>query len=162
MKTHPILKFTLSSSPINIKTMKRAIVIFISLLTFFSCKKEKDDSKSCTTDVASISGSYKITSMLYKESPSGTETEVFAFFTEPCERDNILTLKTDGTYHNEDAGTKCDPPADEDGTWTLSGTTISVDGDPATIESFDCKKLIVLYSDYATTGDQVKLILTRQ
>ena len=57
--------------------MKKAILVLLFLQFFFSCKKDKNDSESCTTSTTSIAGSYKITSMLYKESASATEIEVF-------------------------------------------------------------------------------------
>ena len=57
----------------------------------------------------------------------------------------------------------CTPPANDDGTWLLTGPTILViDGDPVTIESFDCKKLIFVNTDTQVSGDLLKLTLTWQ
>lgn len=55
------------------------------------------------------------------------------------------------------------PPGNDDGTWSLTGTTVMViDGDPVNLESFDCNKLIIVNTDTQVSGDRLKLTLTRQ
>ena len=144
--------------------MKKLAVLLILSLIIFSCKKDKDkDEKKCTTDVASISGSYKFTAYTYKATPSSPEEDYFPIiFSEVCERDDILTLNSNGNYTLTDAGVVCSPSGDDSGTWSLSGNTINVDGDPATVESFDCKTLVIVNTDINVTGDKLKITLTRQ
>jgi len=141
--------------------MKKTMLSILTLIILFSCKDKKDD-KVCTTSVESISGSYKITSMSYKENVSAVATEVFSTWVEECDRDNVLTFNTNGSYHTADAGTTCSPSSDDDGTWSLSGNTMVTDGDPAIIESYDCKTLVLSQTDIEIPGDKLKLTLTKQ
>jgi len=141
--------------------MKKFSLLLLPAL-FFACKKE-DHKNTCTTDVSSISGSYKITAYAYKASASSPEQDYYnIIFTEACEKDDILTFNSNGNWTLKDAGVVCSPSGDDSGTWSLSGNTLSVDGDPATIESFDCKSLVVSNSDVLITGDKLKITLTRQ
>ena len=143
--------------------MKKFIVFPLVLMVIFSCKKNTNNNPSCTTDAASISGSYKITAYTYKESPSLPETDYYTIlFPDACERDDILTFNKNGTYQKTDAGIVCSPPENDNGTWVLSGNTVSINGDPETIESFDCKTLVVAFTDFLTPGDKLKITLVRQ
>jgi len=112
--------------------------------------------------MASVAGGYKITAYTYKASPSAPEQDYFSVFTDPCERDDIITLNVNGNYTYTDAGVTCSPPGDATGTWSISGTTMNLDGDLSTVESFDCKNLVLSNSDVLTTGDKMKVTLTRQ
>lgn len=144
--------------------MKKLIVLLLLLMVIFSCKKNKDKNPSCSTDAASISGSYKITAYTYKASTSSPEIDYYStIFPDACDRDNVLTFNANGTYQLIDAGVACSPPGNDNGTWALAGTTtMQIDGDAVTIESFDCKKLIFVNADTQTTGDQLKITLTKQ
>ena len=142
--------------------MKKAILVISSaMLIFSSCKKS--DSASCNTDVASISGSYKITGAKYKSSSSSPEIDYLSLlFSDDCERDNVTTLKSDGTYITVDAGLVCSPSSGSSGTWSLSGNTITIDSDASTVESFNCTNLVVSNTDINTSGDKLTLTLTKQ
>ena len=145
--------------------MKKLIVLTLVFLAFYSCKKDKnsDTGTSCHTDIASISGSYKITAYTYKETPSSPEEDYYdIIFPEACERDNVLALNANGTYQLSDAGIACSPVINDNGTWTLSGNTFTKDGDATTIESFDCKTLVLVNNDLQTPGDKLKITLVRQ
>ena len=141
--------------------MKKTSFIVLSAFLFFSCNQPKKD---CTVTTASISGSYKITAATYKANAGAAETDYFnLLFPDACERDNVYTFNAAGTYQIADVGMICTPPANDDGTWLLTGPTILViDGDPVTIESFDCNKLILVNTDTQTAGDRLKLTLIRQ
>jgi len=142
--------------------MKKLSVLLILSLVIFSCKKDKDE-KECTTDAASIAGSYKFTAYTYKASPSSPDEDWFnTIFTEDCEKDDILTFNSGGTYTITDAGLVCTPSGDDNGTWSLSGNSMTIDGDPTAIESFNCKTLVLSNSDIMVTGDKLKITLTRQ
>jgi len=142
--------------------MKKATFIVLSAIVLFSCTGDKDELQPCTISTAAISGAYKIISMLYKENASAPETEVFPIWFEACQRDDVLTFDTNGTYQDADAGIKCSPPDDDNGTWTLSGNTMTIDSDPTTLESFDCKTLVLVNMDTQVAGDRLKITLTKQ
>jgi len=142
--------------------MTKMIFIVLSAFVLFSCSKDKDEDSSCATNTASISGPYKITAMTYKESPSSAEMDYLnIILDEACRRDDIYTFNTNDTYQIADAGSVCSPAGDENGTWSLSGNTMTIDGDPATIGSFDCKTLVLVNTDTQVPGDQLKITMTR-
>lgn len=140
------------------------IILFAIISTVCtSCKKEKDKTPACTQDVASIAGSYKFTAYTYKQTPTSAEEDWLPLiFPDACERDDVLSFSTSGNYAVTDAGLVCSPAGGGSGTWSLSGNTVNIDGDLATIESFDCKTLVLVNSDVNVTGDKLKITLTRQ
>jgi lipocalin-like protein len=128
-----------------------------------SCKKDKDKTPACTTDVASISGPYQFTAYTYKETPTSAEQDWLPLvFPDACERDDVLSFSSNGNYTITDAGAVCSPAGGDSGTWSLSGNTMNIDGDLTTIESFDCKTLVIVNSDVNVTGDKLKITLTKQ
>jgi Lipocalin-like domain len=138
--------------------MKR-ILFFVSLaaLTLISCKKDKD----CETSTDSLSGNYRQTAIKYKQTPSSTEQDFFSTL-DACEKDDILSLASNGTYNYQDAGTTCFPNGSYSGTWSYSGSTITVDGDAATIQSFDCSTLVIYITDAIVPGDRITTTLVKQ
>ncbi len=142
--------------------MKKIFLIAITALFVIACKKEKNDS-SCTADAASIAGAYKITAVTYKANASAAEQDYFnILFPDPCEQDDVYTFQVNGTYQIRDAGTVCSPSGDDNGTWSVSGNTMVIDGDATAIENFNCKTLVIMNTDTDITGDQLKLTLTKQ
>lgn len=142
--------------------MKKILPLLIFLPLAFSCKKEKSNS-GCTISMQSIAGSYRITAVGYKASSSSTEIDYYdQFFSDPCERDDILTFSTNGTWVQQDAGIVCSPSNDDNGNWSVSGQVMNVDGDDVDIKSFDCKKLVLVNILSPSTGEQFTLTLTRQ
>jgi hypothetical protein len=141
--------------------MKKLSALLLLSALFFSCKKDKDP--GCATDVSHISGSYKFTAYTYKQTPTSPEEDYFnILFPNACERDDILTLNATGNWTKTDAGSVCSPSGSDSGAWSLSGTSINVDGDISTIESFDCKTLILVNNDVMVNGDKLKITLTKQ
>ena len=141
--------------------MKKIFSIVLIAVLFATACDKKDN--PCMTSVASLSGTYKITAVTYKTSPSSAEIDYFnILFPDACERDDLYTFQTNGTYQIKDAGTICSPSGDDNGTWSFSGSTIVIDGDPTTLENFDCKTLVIANNDTQTPGDKLKLTLTRQ
>jgi hypothetical protein len=139
--------------------MKKFLLVSLVAGMGLSCKKNN----SCTTSAGSLSGPYRITAYTYKSSPSAAEVDYYnVIFSDPCERDDIYTFNSNGTYHITDAGIVCSPPTTDDGTWALSGSTITIDGDPATIQSFDCHTLVLVNNDTQAAGDQLKITLVKQ
>jgi hypothetical protein len=142
--------------------MKKTTLIIMSAVLLFSCKKDSDEPQACTANTTSILGSYKITSMLYRANASATETDVFTIWFDECKRDNVLTFLTNGVYQEEDSGIECSPAGDENGTWALSGNTMTIDGDLTSLESFDCKTLVLVNNDTQTAGDRLQITLRKQ
>ena len=84
-------------------------------------------------------------------------------FSDGCERDDVYTFQTNGTYQLKDAGVVCSPNGDDNGTWSfVSPNSMTIDGDPDIIEYFDCKTLVIVNMDIQTSGDRLKLTLTKQ
>lgn len=138
--------------------MKKLIVLTSVLIVIFSCKKEKEPPSSCTINAASISGSYKITAYTYKANAGSPEIDYYPIlFPDGCDRDNVFTINSNGTYLITDAGLVCSPEGGENGPWTLVGNTIDMDGLVFTIESFDCKKMVLAYTNFMAAGDMLKI-----
>ena len=111
--------------------MKKFIFYFFLVTMVASCKKDK----VCNLDLAGVSGTYKITAIRYKATPASAEVEYFnILFTDPCDRDDLYTFNANGTYLFADAGVICAPPNSDSGVWTLSGNTMSIDGDPGNVD----------------------------
>jgi hypothetical protein len=139
--------------------MKKLSLLLLLSVLIFSCKKNKD--KNCATDMASVAGTYKLTAYSYKATATDPEQDYYALL-DPCEKDDIITLNQNGNYTYTDAGTVCSTPGDNTGTWSVSGNSINLDGSVGTVESYDCKTLVLLIPDFVTTGDQAKLTFARQ
>ena len=109
-----------------------------------------------------ISGTYRITAIGYKANASAAEQDYYNFFfTDACEKDNQVVLNANGTASFVDAGVKCAPAGDFTSTWSVNGSTITIDGDAANIQSFNCSTLVVTGTGVFTANDQLKLTYTR-
>ena len=142
----------------NLIIMKKIFfVLFVSVL--FSCKKDK----KCNQDMGGIAGTYGVTAIGYKVNASAAEQDWLddPNQTEVCAKDDQMELNANGTARFVDAGVKCNPAGDYSSTWSVSGSTITVDGDPATIQSFNCSTLVVTATNIITAGDQIKVTNTR-
>jgi len=140
--------------------MKKTTTLLLVSVLFFACTKPEKD---CTTSVDSISGAYKITAYTYKQTSTSPEEDYYPIlFPDACERDDELTFSTNGTYQKTDAGLACTPPENDNGTWSLSANTITIDGDPGPIESFDCKTLVISSTDFFVVGDKLKITLVKK
>jgi hypothetical protein len=136
--------------------MKKIFLIAtVALLGLSSCDKDDDD---CEQNMAGVSGTYKLTAMKYRPSGSTNEIDLYAFL-EACEKDDLTVLNANGTYAYQDAGTVCDPNGSFNGTWTMSGSSITVDGESGTIQSFDCDNIVFYTED---SGDRITFTYVRQ
>ena len=143
--------------------MKQLCLVSLVALILLSCKKDNDKEPPCGMNVNSISGKYKFIAYTYKASPSSNEVDYFStLFTDACERDNEITFHNNGNWILNDAGTQCAPPISDNGTWSVSGNSMNVDGDPSLIASFDCKELVLITTDIEIVGYQLKIKLLRQ
>ena len=122
--------------------MKKSLLAFSAIaLLFTACKKDKDEPAPVTPTVQNLAGSYKLVDVKVK-SGSAAEASIYDQLWEPCQKDDIYTLKADMTYQIQDAGTACDPAGNYSDTWALTNnTTIVVDSETLTIRKFDGKNL---------------------
>jgi len=142
--------------------MKRALLIMASSAVLFACKKEKADTPGCAITVENLSGGYRLTALQYKLSQNAAPADFLAYM-DDCEKDDIINLKKDGTYKEDDAGTVCDPVKTAEGTWQLHGNTLTSDGTlNGTIASYDCKTLVYYIDNAITPGDRLTYTLEKQ
>jgi len=140
--------------------MKKTSIFLLSVVLLLSCGKNPVE---CNPTVSNVSGAYKITAYTYKETPTSPEIDYYAIlFPDACERDDELLFSANGTYQKTDAGIVCSPPESDNGTWALTGNTITIDGGINTVESFDCKTLVVLITDFQVAGDKLKITLVKK
>lgn len=144
--------------------MKKIIFLTLHTVLFFTACKKPNATPSCSTDAASIAGAYKITAVTYKATATSAEMDYFnTLFPNACERDDVYTFQTNGSYQIKDAGTVCSPLGDDNGTWSfVSANSLIIDGDAIGLESFDCKTLVLVNMDTQVSGDRLKLTLARQ
>jgi len=143
--------------------MKKSLIFSFGLFFLLSCKKKDAPAPTCNRDVAGISGTYKITAIRYKATPTATEVDYYAFLLpNPCDKDDLYAFNSNGTYVINDAGIICVPSNSYNSTWSLSGNIITIDGDPGNIDNFSCSTLTVSASDALVTGDKLIVVFTRQ
>src|SRR5258705_6076653 len=141
--------------------MKKLIFFSLIICSGLSCKKSTD--KTCNLDTASVAGSYKVTAVRYKATATSSETDYYSqFFPDACERDDIITLNANGSATFTDAGIKCSHPGDDVSTSSPSGNTITIDGGPAHVDSFNCNSITISEADVFAAGDKLIIVLTRQ
>lgn len=141
--------------------MKLFIALSCMFLFLTSCDKDDEDSNTCSTTKENIAGNYKVTGNTYKQTPTSQEENLMDD-AEPCDLDDVITLNSNNTYQVADLGVVCTPANDETGSWSVSGSTLTIDGEPATIKSFNCKTLVAVTTDVFVAGDQITLTLTKQ
>jgi len=125
--------------------MKKVFLAFSALtLVLVSCKKDDKD-EAVTPTKENLTGSYKMTAATISQ--SGSTVDAYNQLMEACDRDDIYKLNADNSYVVQDAGTVCSPSNDDTGTWSLSGTTINMDGEVGTIKSWNGKTLVVEGTD---------------
>lgn len=133
--------------------MKKTVLFFcfatLLATSFLSCKKSSDDDDECEISVASIAGKYKLISSKYVN--GSTETDAINDLYDPCELDDTNELKADKTFVYTDAGTVCSPSGSTSGTWDISGMTLILNSGFSVIESFNCKDLVVTFTDGGQT-----------
>ena len=139
--------------------MKKVILpLFILSSILLSCQKEPQ--KSCELNATNLVGSYKITANAYKKNTATPFVDVYPNYA-ACEKDDIIVFNANNTITFSDAGTKCTPPGDSTGIWSLSGSTININDRSYTISSFDCTSMSGSFSG-STPGELTTVTLTRQ
>jgi hypothetical protein len=138
------------------------IILLIGSTSFVSSCKKKDKVNTCTLNEANFTGSYKVESVKYKASPTSPETDGTSLFFDPCELDDVTTFNTNHTYTYADAGTACIPNGDDNGTWSLSGGSLTVDVTPTVVESFSCSNFSLSQTDINISGDKITITFKKQ
>ena len=138
------------------------IILFIGINLFLSSCKKKDNENACTLNELNLTGSYKVESVRYKATPTSPETDGSSLFFDGCALDDITTFNADHTYTYTDAGTMCTPAGDDNGTWSLSGSTLTIDGLPAIVENFSCSNFSLSQSDINAAGDKITITWKKQ
>jgi hypothetical protein len=139
--------------------MKKLLTV-LCVVFFFACDKD-DDPPPCTTTAASIAGPYKIVAITYQESPASDVEDIFSTY-DACEKDDVITFKTDNTYNFADKGELCSPPGNENGTWSYVGSAMTLNGGPITLDSFNCKTMVLSRTDLDVDGDEYVITFQRQ
>lgn len=128
---------------------------------FISCKKERDEN-ACALTTNNLSGTYLVTSLKYKPTSTSPEQD-YLLLMPACSKDNLLQLKSDGTYRYIDQGIVCTPEDSGNGTWNVTGNQLESDGSlNGTIASYDCKVLVYYLEDTFTDGDRLTFTITKQ
>ncbi|HMU24221.1 MAG TPA: lipocalin family protein [Ferruginibacter sp.] len=144
--------------------MKKLILaLSAGIFLFAGSGCSKDDKNNCAVTVANIAGTYKIQKVMYKLNASTAEVDYTSTVFEACDLDDLLILNSNGVYQYQPAGVECTPPNSGDtDTWSLSGNTITIEGEAGTVSSFDCSSLVVVFSDYDVAGDKATFTLKKQ
>jgi Lipocalin-like domain len=132
---------------------------FALLLGVFACKKSNSNtSPSNARTVANFSGQYTLTGL--KGSIFGVTEDLYDSLP-ACEQDNVIQLNANLTAQFIDSGTKCNPPSDSTGVWSLSSNTdtIYVANSANFINSWDGTTL-VLTGFQDVSGFQVSVTTT--
>jgi len=121
------------------------ILSLIALVTFSGC--QKDDPPPPPTKTELISRNWKATAMTAVfPAPIGTVDALAQL--QPCERDNIIKVKADGTYTVDEGATKCnptDPQIVETGNWVFASneTKLTIMGETWDIVSLSATTLVL-------------------
>lgn len=121
--------------------MKKAFfgLLSLTLLVGTACKKSKDAPAYTKENVA---GSYTLLKVTFKSSMGGGEQDITSAYIDDCVKDDIITLKADGSYESKDAGEPC--LGDYTGTWDIpDATKFKRDQDIFTLHSWDGSTLAV-------------------
>ncbi len=144
-----------------LRKRQHLLVIAMLLSTVTACKKQTEET-TCTISQTSLSGTYKLTALKYKMTPTATEQD-YMQFRETCEKDDEIELKADGSYTYKDQGTTCAPNGTDNGNWSLNGNTLTSDGMiSGTISNFDCHTLVYYVSGVYTPGDKMIFTMVKQ
>lgn len=140
------------------KILLSALVLSIA---FTSCKK--DDVKVCDLNATNLVGSYKTTAITYKADAATPAVDIFndPLFYDACEKDDLLIFNANNTITFSDAGVVCTPAGNDTGVWTLAGSTVTIDGELATITSFSCSGMTATIAG-TTAGELTTITLVKQ
>ncbi|TCZ68576.1 lipocalin family protein [Flaviaesturariibacter aridisoli] len=112
------------------------------VLALFSCKKKKDEEVINTTTPSKeqLVGTYRKTAEMTngQDTWNGTTGGYDA-----CELDDTYALNADNSLVVTDAGIVCTPSGGGTGTWSVAGSTLTLEGIPFAIVGFNGSSLTV-------------------
>lgn len=140
-----------------------ALLSCVTIFTFSSCKKDKDDNLAVTTE--NLIGSYKLADV--KQSINGSPDVSTMSTLDDCDKDNVLQLKANNELVVIDQGLKCD--GDETSTWKLEnqklviGLNYFVSPDNYDVVTFTKSQLVIVAThNGGELKSKVTITLTRQ
>ena len=138
--------------------------LMLTICAVASCSKDDDNNNpsNCSLSETNLAGSYRLTSVTYKASSTSSEVNYIDETFEPCQKDDVITLKSDHTYNHGDEGTACSPADNYSATWSLSGNSLVVDGAASPLEDFNCHSFSIIQNDTEVPGDKLTLVYTKQ
>ncbi len=146
----------------NSKFIKGAMTALAISAVLFSCKKDKPAAPDCSLSLNGLAGSYILTKLDYQRTPAAP-VQNYLDFMDDCEKDDVVTLRNNGTYTYADAGTVCTPNGSNNGTWSVAGNVISSDGAiNGTVSSYDCKTLVFYTTGVNLPGDKYTFTMVKQ
>jgi len=119
--------------------MKKLLILSTAVVALLTTSCKKDNDTTCTLSSSSISGAYKIASILYKADAQTPAVDIITTY-DACEKDDILTFSSNGTWTQSEGATSCSPSNSDNGNWSLVGETLSVDGVALTVSNFSCSE----------------------
>jgi hypothetical protein len=139
--------------------MKRVLFLSLIIVTLFSACQKEDAAPVCIFDASGITGTWKLTGLKIKLDANSPEVDLFTSL-DVCEKDDVLVFNTNGTYNYNDIGSVCTPSGSDAGTWSVSGNSLTVDGETWQKQTFSCSSLVLKLTDQ-TTGGYTLLTLTK-
>jgi hypothetical protein len=132
----------------------KKLLLFAFALALFStgCKKESGSGGNCTLSNSSLPGVYKKTAEAYQQNAQAPIEDDFSNLF-ACEKDDLLTVKTDGTYTISEGAVSCTPPTQAiSGSWNLNGNNLNISFSggfsiSTTISDFTCNSFKLKYVD---------------
>jgi hypothetical protein len=115
--------------------MKKLLFAIALMAMMPACKKEDAPATvDLTINSSNFVGTYKITAITF--TTGSTVLDIYSSTLDPCEKDDTHQFTAAGAYTMVDAGVTCTPPtATVTGPYTLTGSTITFNGETYTIES---------------------------
>ena len=138
--------------------MKKIILsLFVLSTVLISCKK---DSKNCDLNSGNVVGTYRLTAYTYKANTAATVVDEYALL-QPCEKDDRIIFNANSTTTYTDAGVVCSPSGNSTGTWSLSGSSMTLDGDIYVVASFSCSGMTLTQAGPAA-GELTTITVAKQ
>ena len=137
------------------------ILIIIGIISISTACSKSGSSNGVTPTVDNLSGTYALKALVWVY--NGESINVYDSL-DACEKDNLTKLNSDKTIDYIDAGTVCNPPEDDNGTWDLKGDSLytSANTNASKIQSFDGKTLVLTGNPDGTTDVMATATLVKQ
>lgn len=149
----------------GIYTMAKILFTITLIGLFISCKKSTPlPVDTCKVSATSILGKYSKTSEKYKASNSAAIQDIYSGLPD-CEKDDLLVLLPDSSVAVEDGSLLCGGPPPPGGisNWYLynENTHLALGGF-FTIDSFNCKRLVLTEENIYVDGDSRTVVYEKK